>query len=247
MTKPRLSIIIPAFREAHIIKQSLDTLYDFLVKNNLLETTEVIVVAAQAGDDTGHIANEESGRFSHFQVVEPRTAVGKGRDVRRGFLAAHGSIQLFTDADLATPLHHILDTLKIFETTDSKVVIGVRSLGKIHSGIRAFISRFGNVIAKTLLGMNINDTQCGYKAFTAEAAALIFKRQTVQTWGFDMELLYIAKKHGQKIYTQSIPDWHDPRETDTLEHEHRVGMKVAVQTLGELCIIRYKAFRGKYS
>lgn len=245
MSAPRLSIIIPAYREAHIIGQNLNRVSEFLRTTSLDSTTEVIVVATRAGDGTAAIARKHIGDFTSLKVVEPEEAAGKGRDVRAGFLAATGTYQLFMDADLATPLKYIPLLVDKLENGHD-VIIGVRTLNTIHHGLRSFISLFGNTLIRTLLGMAIKDTQCGFKGFRHDAAQLVFARQTIQGWGFDMELLMIARIHGLRVGQLAIPDWYDPRENGEMAHEKRVGIGAALSVFRELLVIKLRSMQGKY-
>ncbi len=245
MTKPRLSLIIPALREAQIIQANLQKIADFLQANGLHETTEVIVVAATAGDNTAELAGGLKDQFRHFQLITPPQKVGKGRDVRLGFQAASGEYQIFMDADLATPLPHVLELLSLLEQGND-MAIGIRPLAKIHHGLRAFISRFGNLLTRIVLGTAVTDTQCGFKGFRRDMAQAVCTRQTVLGWGFDMELILIARLHGARIAQLKLSDWHDPRQTDQFTHEKRVGMGAAISTFRELLMIKWRAWQGKY-
>ncbi len=234
-----LSIIIPAYNEADRIGQSLETLADFLDKHDYGEV-EVLVIAQ--GDNTGPAAAKAAKLFKHFRVVDLKRRPGKGGAVRAGMFEAKGRYKLFMDADLATPLTH-LDDVKAIMDRGSEVGICVRNLDITHKGVRKFISGFGNFLVQTLLLPGIHDTQCGFKVFKSEAADEIFSRQTIVSWGFDMEALALARKFGYNIELIPTNDWKDPKSVGLVGDSN---IKVAIQTFKDLLVIRWNLMIGKY-
>lgn len=210
MSDLRLTIVVPAYHEADRITKSLQDLSAAIKKNLDPDTTEVVLVCADSDDNTGDIAEQSADLFKHFKMVRPGPRVGKGRDVRAGIMAGSGKFRMFMDADMATPLHH-LEQIKKFMDTNGEVGIGNRKLGAIHSGLRKYISEFGNVLVQLMIVRGIEDSQCGFKIFRADAAEELFNRMTILNWGFDMELLVIARTHNFEITKMDIPDWHDPK------------------------------------
>jgi dolichyl-phosphate beta-glucosyltransferase len=211
----RLSIIIPVYKEAGRIERSLDELAKFLAKHDNQGDTEVLIT-------TG-----------------PRQ--GKGYQVRAGMMEAKGEYKLFMDADLATPLHH-LQTVRQLMQEGSEVIIAVRNLSGTHTGLRKWISGLGNGLVQTLLLPGIKDTQCGFKAFSTLAAEELFRRQTIMGWGFDMEILAIARMQGYRIAQIEAPDWSD-KPNGTFDGE--IG-SAALETLGELMTIIWRRWTGRY-
>lgn len=241
----RYSIIIPALNEAQFIGSTLESLRAFLELQSWAGTTEVIVVAANGTDDTATIAKQHSASFAHCKVIEPGPKVGKGRDVRQGMLAATGMYRLFMDADLATPLHHLVRAFDELEK-GADVVIGERDLLKVHKTIkRRMVSKVGNALIRMMLGLKYRDSQCGFKGFSAQAADLLFNKQTITGWGFDIELLTIAREHGLRVATLSVPDWSDPKLDSPLAGES--ALSAARKTFSELQIIRKKWKSGSYA
>lgn len=239
MKIPELSIVVPAYQEASRIEDTLETLASYLSRHKI--KAEVVVVVADSPDGTAQLARAKADRFEDFRVVESGPKVGKGRDVRTGMLAATGKYRLFMDADLATPLHHIEDVFDGMKA-EAEVIIAVRDLTSSHTGLRKLVSSMGNWLVQALLLPGIKDTQCGFKAFSAEATEELFRRQTILGWGFDMEILGIARMLKYQIYQIPAPDWSD-KPNGTFEGQ---VSSAAIETLGELLQIVWKRWTGRY-
>lgn len=243
MATIRYSIVVPAFEEEAVIGWTLDRLAIYLLSCDALEVTEVIVVTADSKDDTAKIVKDRKSHFDHFQFIQPGPKLGKGRDVQAGIMAARGEYILFTDADLATPEWHIMPAFNALEE-GSDIVIGVRNLRTIHHGYRVLISLGANILTRILALPSIPDTQCGFKGFTRQAAHDIFEKQTIMGWGFDIEVLVIARKLKLKLKKMPIRDWHDPKIDNGLVGES--SWRASVQTLKELLQIRKNRKQGIY-
>jgi len=233
------SIIIPAFDEAPIIANTLEQLAVFVAGHKEeLGSTEVVVVAA-GSDETATIARKYAARFDELQVIEPPARAGKGRDVRLGFLAANGAVQLFMDADVSTPLRHI--TQMVAQLRDgADIVIGARQLTKIHPNLfRTLFSLGSNWLTRLLLFPTIRDTQCGFKGFTKVAARQLFSAQKRDGWGFDVEVLQLAKERRFKVSQLVIDDWHETRSED-LRGDNLLA--AGLRTLGDLVTVRFAAW-----
>lgn len=229
-----LSIVIPALREQKIIARTLQKTADYINAHPELGEVEVVVVAADAGDRTEVIANEQAPLFKHYQVINSGPRVGKGHDVQTGMLAARGAKRLFMDADLATPLKHLATMSQALD--QNEVVIGVRKLSAIHKGfIRKFLSNAGNLLIRLTLLPGITDTQCGFKGFSAAATTKLFGGLKTKGWGFDMEILARAKRAGLNLGQITIPDWREAR-TEGLVGDSKTN--VAIQSLFELARIK---------
>lgn len=239
MSNPRVSIIIPAYNEQDIIADTLKKTAAYINKNaKFLGSTEVVVVSA-GSDRTSKIAGQHKKLFKNLKLVTPAKRGGKGRDVRLGFRAASGDVQLFMDADLATPLHHIKPMVEALRG-EAEVVIGVRRLGKIHPGkIRSLFSIGANIITRITVSPKLKDTQCGFKGFTRSAARQAFQRQRLNGWGFDIELLQLVKEHHLKLEQLRIDDWHEAREEglrgDSL-------WSAGYKTLADVALVRLEGF-----
>ncbi len=237
---PDLSIVIPVLNEAKRIGSTLDELADYLSKHDQNDA-EVILVLANSKDKTLEIAQAKLAKFKNARIIRSGRTIGKGHQVQKGMLEAKGQYRLFMDADLATPLHHIESALaKLRGGAD--VVIAVRDLAKIHHGLRKYISELSNLIAKVILLLPFKDTQCGFKAFSGQAADMLFSRQRIMKWVFDMEILSIAKKHKLRVETVFAGDWHDVPD-GTFQ---KVGLKDTLSTFVDIVCIRLNLWTGRY-
>jgi glycosyltransferase involved in cell wall biosynthesis len=244
MAKITYSIIIPALNEADLIGQTIFSLKKYLRAQKLLDNTEIIIVAVKDKDDTGRIAKKALKDFKSSKLIEPLHKVGKGRDVQKGMLAANGDYILFMDADLATPLKHVVPAFRRLEK-GADVVIGKRDLPSIHSGFRKFISLNANLITRLLVAPSYADTQCGFKAFNKESTKLIFDQLRVQGWAFDMEVIAIARQNGLTIVEMPINDWSEKKPPEKqLSGDN--NMAAAVKTLREAVTIGWRRLRKAY-
>ncbi|MDP4038409.1 MAG: glycosyltransferase [bacterium] len=236
-----LSIIIPTYKEEKRIGKTLEELADYL--KNIKEEIEVIIIDADSPDKTTKIARNYADLFKHFRIINDGPKEGKGKQVRDGVFEAKGKYIMFMDADLATPLKYLK---KVFYDMHKKksVSICVRNLQKTHKGLRKFISGFGNFLVQILLLPGIKDSQCGFKSFEANAARDIFSRQTIIGWGFDMEILAIARKLGYSIDMINVEDWKDVEKGSKISGNF--ALKVALTTFGDLLTIKKNLILGKY-
>lgn len=240
MSAPKLSLIIPAYQEAARIEATLDELSTYL-KREAMNSVEVVVVVADSPDGTADLAKAKAPLFESLRVIDAGPKVGKGRDVRTGMFEATGEYRLFMDADLATPLHHITEVqAKISEGYE--VIAAVRDLTSSHTGLRKLLSGAGNWLVRLLLLPGIKDTQCGFKAFSAAAVEELFSRQAILGWGFDMEILALARMKKCKIALLPVPDW-DDKPNGTFEGQ---VTSAAFEALGELLTIVFKRLTGQY-
>lgn len=245
--KIKLSVVIPAYNEEKNIRAGvLDKVYQYLKKQDY--TWEVLVVDDASLDKTIQLAQNFAKKHKNFKVLkEPHR--GKGGTVIAGMLAAKGEIVLFTDMDQATPLNQIEKFFpKFVEGYDG--VIGSRSGRKGAPLVRKLMA-FGFAILRTVvLRLPYKDTQCGFKAFKGEAAKKIFgkmkvfrEKREVQgasvTAGFDLEVLYIARKLGLKV--AEIPVTWRHQETKRVN-----AIKDSWEGFRDLLKVRLNALMGKY-
>ena len=200
---PALSIVIPAFNEAERLGASLEKIIQFLKARG--EPSEIIVVDDGSTDGTGKVAR--SLDYPDLEVLENRTNRGKGFSVRKGCLEARGQWVLFTDADLSTPIEE-LETLIRARGEGTDVVIGSRAIDRskilVHQSRRRELGGIVfNRFVRIMLRLPIADTQCGFKLFHKDRCAPIFELQKIHGFGFDPEILYLARKRGLVI--QEVP------------------------------------------
>ncbi len=240
-----LSIVIPTYNEKTRIGKTLDELSKYLRQEKI--DAEVLIVDAGSPDGTADEVKKYDHKFKDLKIVnagpKPKGKFIKGKQVKEGMLKAKGRYVLFMDADLATPLKYIKSAITQLES-GNQVAICVRNLQKSHKGLRKLISGIGNMLVQTLLLPGISDTQCGFKAFTSEAVNTVFPLQSIDSWGFDMEILAIARKKGYSIGLIEVPDWQDVKEGSKITGGSPI--KASVQTLGDLLKIRWRLIRGKY-
>lgn len=243
MSQIDLSIIIPAYNEGQQFGSRMQTLAQYLEQHDYGQVEVVLMM--QSDDASGDVALADSFALEHpgFRVVHMGKRAGKGGAVRAGMFEASGRYRMFMDADLATPLHH-LDQVKTIMDHGDKVGIAIRDLVSIHKGLlRKLITGFGNVLAQIILLPGIKDTQCGFKVFEATAAEEIFSRQTILGWGFDLEILAVARKLGYKIEMFPANDWEDPKAAGLVGDS---AAKAALQVFRDLLKVRWGLITGRY-
>lgn len=218
-----LSLIIPAFNERDRIGPSLEKVFAYAATQQY--ATEVLVVDDGSKDDTVSVVKTKltSLKSAYPQVrgeiIEFDVNSGKGAAVRKGMLAAKGSIRIFTDADLSTPIHEVKKIIDIMEREQYDVVVGSRALEgrklvkKHQPWYRELMGRVFNVFVQIFVLRGIKDTQCGFKGFRGEAAEKLFGLQKVMGFSFDVEILYLARKLGYRIKEVAVEWYNDERTT----------------------------------
>jgi dolichyl-phosphate beta-glucosyltransferase len=239
--KPHLSIVIPAYNEAERIGKTLEGTFAYLDTQSY--GSEVIVVNDGSRDKTADEVLKFEGRGQLRLLHNPGNR-GKGYSVRHGMLQAKGDIALFMDADLATPIGEVPKVIKPIEENLYDVVFGSRALdrsliGTHQSSIRETIGRSFNWIQWVLTGLNFKDTQCGFKAFSHAATQAVFSVQRIDGFGFDPEVLFIAKKQGWRLLETPVR-WN-----------HVDGSRINPYTasfkmFSEVTAIRWHALTGRY-
>ncbi len=242
-----LSIVIPAYNEEGNIKNgTLEEVNNYLIKKNF--SWEVLIVDDGSTDETVKLAETFAKKHSGFKVLkEPHR--GKGGTVIAGVLAAKGEIVLFTDMDQATPINQIDKFIPKFNE-GYDIVIGSRS-GREGAPLLRKAMAYGFALLRMLiLRLLYKDTQCGFKAFKKDAAQKIFKKMKIfsektktkeagVTAGFDLELLYIARKLKLKVAEVPVV-WHH-KSTERIS-----AVKDSWQGLRDMIRVRINALSGKY-
>jgi glycosyltransferase involved in cell wall biosynthesis len=243
--KPDLTIVIPAYHEERRLGGTLDSLARYLYRDSTLKKLriEVLVVAADATDKTWQIAETKAALFGDFKLLKPGPRVGKGRDVQYGMIRARGRCVLFMDSDMATPLSHIAEFYHTIQT-GANIVVGTRNLRAYrNSRLRGWFSYLGNRIYQLAGGLPVEDTQCGFKMFTAQACQTCFSRQRLMGWGFDMEILAIAQVQELNVKQFRLDDWqHQPHSTYTDK-----APRILASMLKDYVIVSFNKQRGLYN
>lgn len=239
---PVYSIVIPAYNEASRIGPTLEKVLAHIASQGW--SAEVLVVNDGSRDQTPQVVQSLAGRDPGLRLVENPGNRGKGYSVRHGMLLARGQILLFTDADLSAP---IAEAAKLFEAirAGADIAIGSRWLRtelqvQRQPLYRQFFGRVFNLAQRAVLGLNFKDTQCGFKAFRRSAAQSIFPLQRIERWGFDPELLFLARR--MKLRVVEVPvEWAHVGATRI--HPLKDGARM----FWDLLRIRWKALRGNYA
>ena len=239
-----LSIVIPAHNEATRILPHLRSIHDSLSRQD--RSYEIIVVDDGSQDDTIKVVRNFAKTEPALRVIPLPTCMGKGGAVRQGMLAARGRLQLFTDADGATAITE-LDRLERAIMNGADVAIGSRSLASRQRGFevnarwhRSILGGCFNAMVRLGGIRGIGDTQCGFKLFERSVARDLFSVSTINGYGFDLELLFIAQQRGYLIAEVPV-NWAD-----------QPGSKVrlvrdSIAMLREFTIIHRNAAKGYYS
>src|SRR5271165_3871680 len=235
------SFIIPAYNESERLGTSLPKVLDYIHQQQL--QAEIIVVNDGSTDDTAEVVRHFAAGNPELKLLENPGNRGKGYSVRNGMLHGNGDVLLFTDADLSSPIYEADKLFKAL-TQGADIAIGSRWLQaelqtERQPWHRQLYGRLFNLGLRIVLGLKYRDTQCGFKAFTREAARTIFSRQHVERWGFDPELLFLANKFN--LGTVEVPvEWaHDHR---SKINPLRDGLKMGV----EILLVRWNDLRGIY-
>ncbi|HEV2299090.1 MAG TPA: dolichyl-phosphate beta-glucosyltransferase [Candidatus Acidoferrales bacterium] len=237
---PELSIIIPAFNEEERLPQTLEQISQYL--RTLPFTSEIIVVNDGSTDNTAQVVSALAKKISSLSLVSNDRNRGKGFSVRHGMLEARGRIALFTDADLSAPIEEAQKLLAVLESVD--IAIGSRAVDRrlieIHqSRARELAGILFNGIMRLLIGLPFEDTQCGFKAFAMPESRIIFEQQRILDFGFDPEILFLARRHGLRAIEVPVRWSHDPR---TKVHVFRDSIRMLL----DLFLIRWNALVGRY-
>jgi dolichyl-phosphate beta-glucosyltransferase len=236
------SFVIPAYNESSRIRPTLDEMLRYSEQHNW--DVEILVVDDGSRDDTAAIVLEYSKKHPQIALVTSSSNHGKGFSVRAGMLRARGDVCLFTDADLSSPIgeaQHLFDAI----AQGADIAIGSRWLrAELQTErqplYRQVLGRIFNIALRLILGLNFADTQCGFKAFRREAAQRIFPLQKIERWGFDPEILFLARKAGLVVKEVPVVWAHSE---GTRLHPFRDGMHMFFDVLR----IRWNSIKGVYA
>lgn len=207
MERPFLSIVVPAYNEERRLPQTLPRIVEFLEAQDY--PSEVIVVDDGSGDTTASVVEGIAAEAPMVKLIRNEHR-GKGYAVKTGVMAALGDHIFLCDADLSMPIEEVANFLPpALEEYD--VAIGSREVEGARRydepGLRHLMGRVFNTLVRVLAVRGFQDTQAGFKCFTREAAREVFPYQTMDGWGFDVEILFIAQKRGYRIVEVPI-NWY---------------------------------------
>jgi len=209
-----LSVIIPAYNEERRLEKTLNSINNYLSKQNY--ESEILVVDNGSKDRTSDIVKNLVNQIKNLRLIEGSSAEGKGFAVKKGMLEAQGEYRVFTDADNSTSINQVEKMWPEFEN-GFDVVIGSRDIkGAVLNPPQPWLRRviLGDgfkLYRKIIIGLwSIEDTQCGFKGFKKVAAEKIFQKSKISGWTFDVEILILTKKMGYKIKEIPITWINDP-------------------------------------
>ncbi|GLX99842.1 MULTISPECIES: dolichyl-phosphate beta-glucosyltransferase [Actinoplanes] len=237
---PRVSVVIPAYNEEERIIPTIGAIATHMSARG--EPWELIVADDGSTDTT--VSLLQTMNLANMRVLVAERNGGKGSAVRRGVLAARGEIVLFADADQSTPIEQFDHLLNRITHEGYDIVIGSRHAAGASvankSMVRKMLSGGLRFVVRTLGGLTITDTQCGFKLFTAPAARSLFTRQIIDGFSFDLEVLYLANKTQMRVAEVPV-EWIDAPGSTVRP------LKVTLQFLQELIRVRLNDLRGRYA
>jgi dolichyl-phosphate beta-glucosyltransferase len=237
-----ISVVIPAFNEELRIAGTIQSVHDYLQKR--YARYEIVVVDDGSTDATRAVVAASAKERNYIRLIRHAVNSGKGFAVKSGIFAASGNIIIMCDADLSTPIEESEKLLSYYEE-GFDLVIGSRGLKESDIVVRQpwYRGRMGkifNLLVRLLVIGDFRDTQCGFKMFRRDAARELFSRCRMNHFCFDVEILFMAKKHGFRIKEVPI------RWINSPDSKVKV-FKDSLRMLIDLVIIRVNSYRGFYS
>jgi glycosyltransferase involved in cell wall biosynthesis len=237
-----LSIVVPAYNEEHRLPPTLAKLQAFLETQPL--RYEIVVVDDGSKDHTIGVTEAAMATIPNLRLVRQMPNRGKGAAVRRGMLEARGQIRVMCDADGSMPPTELPKLLAPIIACKAEIAIGSRYVEGAKTDVkqpfyRVLWSRLCNRVIQKSLVPGVRDTQCGFKAFTAEAARDLFRYARIDGWAFDLEILALARRRGFEIAEVGV-EWKD-------DGRSRVNpLKDMWKVIREALTIRRNLRRGVY-
>jgi dolichyl-phosphate beta-glucosyltransferase len=243
MTTPEISIIVPAYNEEALITNTLDGLNSYMKTRS--EQYEIVVIDDGSQDRTiTCIQNWQKHNQADLQVLTNQANRGKGFSIRRGVLESRGQYIIFIDADLPYELDAIHEFMQSLHN-GYDLAVGSRVLpGSEVKGVPLIRFMAGQVFSwleRFVLSTGTADTQCGFKAFTSAAARDIFRRLTIDGFGFDVEMFFVARKLKYRIQPVAVHMIDRNRASRVRLFSDSVGM------LMNLFMVRWQDWQGKYN
>ncbi len=236
------SIVIPAYNESARLGATLEKVLAYVRQQGW--DAEVIVVNDGSRDNTAEIVRGFAKGNPIVRLVENPGNRGKGYSVRNGILSSRGDVVVFSDADLSSPIEEMPKLLQAL-ASGADIAIGSRWLRvelqtQRQSLHRQLFGRIFNLLLRIVLGLRFKDTQCGFKAFTRRAAQTILPLQRIERWGFDPEILFLARKFGFRV--EEVP----------VRWGHSGGTRIhplidGARMFEEMLRVRWYDLTGKYN
>lgn len=236
-----ISVVVPAYNEEKRLQVSLPLLWSEMGIQN--PRFEILVIDDGSTDGTADVVMEFMRQHEGVRLIRYQQNRGKGYAVRTGVLASKGETVLFCDADLSTPVSEI-GKLKQVISEGGDIAIGSRAVAdtiivKRQPFYRILMGKTFNKIVQVLATPGISDTQCGFKLFTRAAAINVFSDSRIDGFGFDVEILFLARKRGLSITEVGVKWLNSP---DSRVHP----IMDSARMLKELLVIRRNAMLGHY-
>ncbi len=237
----KLSVIIPAYNEAHRITKTLMSVSGFLEKQPW--QYEILVVSDGSKDNTAETVNNLAKTLKNLTLVDNQQNHGKGWVVRQGMLKATGDVRLFMDADNSTSIDQVLPMLdylnKGYDVIIGSIEVAGAKIDEHAQWYRRFIGHWSKYLIRAVAGIwEIHDSQRGFKLFSEKAARSVFSKAVIDRFGFDIEILALAKKLGFKIKELPVV-WVN-------EGESKVSLKSYIEVFIDLWRIRFNLWLGRY-
>ncbi len=239
---PDLSVVIPAYNEEKRLQPTLERIHKFLAAQ--ARTWEIVVVDDGSSDGTVALVERLQDEIPNLRVVASKPNRGKGSAVRIGMIAARGEVRVMCDADGSMPPEEMPLLLARIASGEAEIAIGSRYADGAKVAVkqplyRRLWSRLANKVIQRALVPGVLDTQCGFKAFTAEAANDLFGRAKIDGWAFDLEILALARRRNHRIAEVAV-EWTD-------DNRSRVNpLKDMWKVIKEAVQIRKNLRRGVY-
>ena len=232
--------MVPAYNEAARLPLTLPKLAQFCERHG---SVELLIVDDGSKDLTAALIREFAARYPFARLLQNPGNHGKGYSVRHGMEKAQGDWILSTDADLSSPLEEVNKLLAAVEREKAAAAIGSRALDRslvgVHqAAVREWSGRLFNLVMRAATGLPFRDTQCGFKLFRQDAARVIFPRQRLEGFGFDVEDLLIARIHGFKVVEVAVR-WDNVEGT-------KVSTLTGARAFWDLAVVRWNQLCGRY-
>jgi glycosyltransferase involved in cell wall biosynthesis len=236
---PLLTIVIPAYNEESRLPATLTRVSEALESRG--EPYEVLVVVNGSTDRTADVVKQATARDGNVRLIVTQLR-GKGRAVKIGIVEARGDRIVFADADLSTPIEEVIALADQLDERHQVVIAsregsGARRVGEPY--VRHLMGRVFNLLVQVMAVRGIQDTQCGFKAFTRQCAQDVFRRQRIVGFGFDVEVLYLARRLGYGI--KEVPVTWEYAASSRVD-----PVKDTIRMFRDVLAVRWNDLRGFY-